>query len=336
MAESVLITDQQSNVECNSKYIYGANERLYNCVCSLSPARVVAGSISNHNIYRPSFKTSVFTARFSCHGCRTMGCFWPLTHEWVLQKRIIIPSFIHLNVSDSILPLRPESWCGSKSNCSSVIMIRERGCLLQLTAFPPPLIRSWYFHRSTDQRCPETTRVTSNSVFCFFASQFVSSDFVSRAECRDWSWHMFHSEPSIQNSRHIICRNTPAMTEAAKWTQKKKIKIKRHTQVSERDRAVLFISLKLLSTRSCFRSTMLQLTHRHKHHCKWISQLLFLRHWTQTPGWVFLLCLELIGCFPSIWPRSVPVYVLYITENTICESRCAPPDTPSLETAQKK
>lgn len=138
MAESVLITDQQSNVECNSKYIYGANERLYNCVCSLSPARVVAGSISNHNIYRPSFKTSVFTARFSCHGCRTMGCFWPLTHEWVLQKRIIIPSFIHLNVSDSILPLRPESWCGSKSNCSSVIMIRERGCLLQLTAFPPP------------------------------------------------------------------------------------------------------------------------------------------------------------------------------------------------------
>lgn len=222
MAESVLITDQQSNVECNSKYIYDANERLYNCVCSLSPARVVAGSISNRNIYRPSFKTSVFTARFSCHGCRTMGCFWPLTHEWVLQKRIIIPSFIHLNVSDSILPLRPESWCGSKSNCSSVIMIRERGCLLQLTAFPPPLIRSWYFHRSTDQRCPETTRVTSNSVFCFFASQFVSSDFVSRAECRDWSWHMFHSEPSIQNSRHIICRNTPAMTEAAKWTQKKK------------------------------------------------------------------------------------------------------------------
>lgn len=56
-------------------------------------------------------------------------------------------------------------------------------------------------------------------------------------------------------------------------------------------------------------------------HCKWISQLLFLRHWTQTPGWVFLLWLELIGCFPSIWPRSVPVYVLYITENTICESR---------------
>lgn len=138
MAESVLITDQQSNVECNSKYIYDANEGLYNCVCSLSPARVVAGSISNHNIYRPSFKTSVFTARFSCHGCRTMGCFWPLTHEWVLQKRIIIPSFIHLNVSDSILTLRPEFWCGSKSNCSSVIMIRERGCLLQLTAFPPP------------------------------------------------------------------------------------------------------------------------------------------------------------------------------------------------------
>lgn len=73
---------------------------------------------------------------------------------------------------------------------------------------------------------------------------------------------------------------------------------------------------------------MLQLTvrsHRHKHHCKWISQLLFLRHWMQTPGWGFLLCLELIGCFPSIWPCSVPVYVLYITENTICELSCAPP-----------
>lgn len=58
----------------------------------------------------------------------------------------------------------------------------------------PPAIRSWYFHWSTDQRCPETTRVTSNSIFCIFVSQFVSSDFVSRAECRDWSWHMFHSE----------------------------------------------------------------------------------------------------------------------------------------------
>lgn len=58
-----------------------------------------------------------------------------------------------------------------------------------------------------------------------------------------------------------------------------------------------------------------------------MSQLLFLRHRTLTPGWVFLLCLELIGYFPSIWPCSVPVYALYITENTICESSCAPPGT---------
>lgn len=261
-----LLTDQQSNVECSSKYIYDANERLYNCVCSLSPARVVAGSISNHNIYRPSFKTSVFTARFSCHGCRTMGCFWPLTHEWVLQKRIIIPSFIHLNVSDSILPLRPESWCGSKSNCSSVIMIRERGCLLQLTAFPPPP------HSLVAFSLVNWSKVSRNNS-CHFQLRFLLfrlpvcllrfclSGWVPRLKLTHVSLRAFHPKLKAHNLQKYSCHDRGGEMNS----EKKKIKIKRHTQVSERDRAVLFISLKLLSTRSCFRSTMLQLTHRHKH-----------------------------------------------------------------------
>ena len=135
-------------------------------------------------------------------------------------KHIIIPSFIHLNVSDSILPLCPESWCGSKSNCSSMLMIRERGCLLQLTAFPP---RSLMIFSLVNW-----SKVSWNNS-CHFQLHFLHfhlpvcllrfclSGWVPRLKLTHVSLRA-----SIQNSRHIICRNTPAMTEAAKWTQEKK------------------------------------------------------------------------------------------------------------------
>lgn len=110
---------------------------------------------------------------------------------------------------------------------------QERGCQY----FPPD---SWYFHWSSDQRCPDMCHPQLH----FLHS--VSLDSVSKATSGETKVDTCFTWSAIQNARHIIWRHTVFLPWPNQWNEHRK----RHIHIPDSAHMVLSISLKLLSSMS--------------------------------------------------------------------------------------